>query len=210
MSIICPTLDAEDAHAYREQVERVAPFAQRVHIDLGDGIFTPNRLINPIQAWWPEGAVADIHVMYADPVSQIQTLISLQPHLVIIHAEAGGDLLGMILHLKKFQLKTGVALLKATIVETVRPLIEATDHVLLFSGELGYFGGHADMKVLEKLSLVRAINPDVEVGWDGGANASNVRQLADGGVDVINVGGAIHKAADPEAAYRAMEVALQA
>lgn len=208
MSIICPTLDAEDPHTYRDQVERVAPFAKRVHVDLGDGIFTPNRLINPIQAWWPDDAVADIHLMYEDPVGQIETLVSLRPHLVILHAEAIGDLLGVVRHLKKCNLKVGVALLKETPVEVAHALIPEVDHVLLFSGDLGHFGGHADMKVLEKIAEVKKLNPTVEIGWDGGANASNVRQLMEGGVDVINVGGAIQKADDPEDAYATLVAAI--
>lgn len=201
MAIICPTLLSGDPHEYREQVERITPFAVRVQVDLMDGVFAPSKSINPIQAWWPEGAIADIHLMFEDPVSQIETLISLQPNMVIIHNEAAGDLLGMIEHLKKFKLKTGVALLKDTTPQDAHALIQIVDHVLLFSGELGKFGGHADMKVLEKVPEVKKINPIVEIGWDGGASLENVKQLRDGGIDVINVGGAIQRASNPGLIY---------
>lgn len=201
MSIICPTLLAGEPHDYREQVERITPFASRVQVDLMDGVFTETRSINPIQAWWPEGAMADIHLMFEDPVSQIETLISLQPNMVIIHAEAAGNLLGMVEHLKKFKLKTGVALLKDTTPQDAHALIQAVDHVLLFSGNLGKFGGKADMNVLEKVPEVKQINPRVEIGWDGGANLENVKALSSGGIDVINVGGVLHRAEDPKKIY---------
>jgi ribulose-phosphate 3-epimerase len=58
-----------------------------------------------------------------------------------------------------------------------------------------------DEKLLAKVGKVKAINPNVEIGWDGGANVDNVRLLADGGIDVINVGGAIQRSEDPEEAY---------
>lgn len=209
MSIICPTVLAGEPHEYREQIERIRPFAKRVQIDLMDGVLAPARSINPIQAWWPEGVSADIHLMFEDPVSQIETLVSLRPHMVIIHAEAVGDLLGMIEHMKKFGIKMGVALLKETTPETAKVLIQNVDHVLLFSGELGRFGGEADMKVLGKIPYIKAINSAVEIGWDGGANASNIRQLADGGVDIINVGGAIQKAHDSKRAYNSLEALLK-
>jgi ribulose-phosphate 3-epimerase len=48
---------------------------------------------------------------------------------------------------------------------------------------------------------VRAIHPEVEIGWDGGASVENAYSLAQGGVDVINVGGAIASATDPQAVY---------
>lgn len=203
MSIICPTVTptTTDPHEYREQLEKITPLAKRMQLDFMDGVFAPTRNMNVIQAWWPDDAIVDIHLMYEDPVSQIETLVSLQPNLVIIHAEAAGDLMGMVEHLNKCNLKTGVALLKETTPADAHALILMVDHVLLFSGELGKFGGHADLKVLEKVAGIKAINPSIEIGWDGGANLGNAKQLRDGGVDVINVGGAIQYASDPQLAY---------
>lgn len=209
MSIICPTVLAREPHEYREQIERIKPFAERIQVDLMDGIFTETKSINPIQVWWPEGMLADIHMMFEDPVAHIETLVSLQPNLIIIHAEAAGDLLGMVEHLKKCDMKVGVALLKDTSPEVAHALIPLVDHVLLFSGELGRFGGEADMHVLSKVAEIKRMNDSVEIGWDGGANAANARQLQTGGVDVINVGGAIQKSDDPETAYKSLVDSLR-
>jgi ribulose-phosphate 3-epimerase len=201
MAIICPTILASDAHSYREQAETLQPFVSRVHIDLMDGEFTPTTSIKPIQAWWPDDWTADIHLMFQRPLEHLETLISLHPSRVIVHAEAEGDIAAMLSHMQKLGIKAGVALLKNTQPKDAKELIEIADHVLLFSGDLGRFGGVADMAVLEKIALVKAINPRVEIGWDGGANNENVAQLKAGGVDVINVGGAIAKADDPADAY---------
>jgi ribulose-phosphate 3-epimerase len=73
--------------------------------------------------------------------------------------------------------------------------------VLLFSGDLGHYGGHADLELLDKVARIKEINPKAEIGWDGGANESNVKQLADGGVDTITVGGAIQNSENPENTY---------
>jgi ribulose-phosphate 3-epimerase len=203
MSIICPTITEThaDPKEYKRQMERIEGFATRIQIDLMDGHFAPTRSINPIQVWWPDGILVDIHLMFARPLEHIETLVSLNPQLAIIHAEAEGDLLGMIRHLQDCGIQAGVCLLKETTAQKAEDLIAASDHVLLFSGELGKFGGMADMRVLDKVQDIRAINPAIEIGWDGGANERNVRQLKDGGIDVINVGGAIQKADDPKAAY---------
>ena len=106
--------------------------------------------------------------------------------------------------LKAVGIKAGVALLKTTVPRTVQPYIEAADHVLVFSGELGHYGGTASLMQLEKVRLIRSIHPTVEVGWDGGANVENVFSLAQGGVDVVNSGGAINQAQDPAAAFQQM------
>jgi ribulose-phosphate 3-epimerase len=94
-----------------------------------------------------------------------------------------------------------VALLKTTVPSTVSEAIKAADHVLIFSGNLGYYGGTASMMQLEKIRLIKKINPKVEIGWDGGINAGNAFTLAQGGVDVLNVGGAINTAEDPAGVY---------
>jgi ribulose-phosphate 3-epimerase len=55
---------------------------------------------------------------------------------------------------------------------------------------------------LEKVRLIRNIHPEVEVGWDGGANVENAFSLVQGGVDVLNVGGAINKSNDPAGTFK--------
>jgi ribulose-phosphate 3-epimerase len=62
----------------------------------------------------------------------------------------------------------------------------------------------ADLTLLEKVQQAKSINPNIEIGWDGGVNAENVRQLADAGVDIINSGGYIHRAPDPALAYHTL------
>ncbi len=182
-------------------MDRVSPFASRIQIDLTDGEFALPRSINPVQAWWPVGIVADIHLMFRRPLSHIETLVSMKPNTVIIHGEAAGDLKGMAEHLQKLGIKSGVALLPDTSVESVKNLIKITDHVLLFAGKLGSFGGHADMHILEKVAQVQKINPKVEIGWDGGANEGNAAILARAGVNVINVGSTIQKSEKSREVY---------
>src|SRR5687767_1548425 len=141
--MIVPCITATDAAKYREQMARVAAFAKRVHIDISDGQFSPVKLVNPIQTYWPEGVLGDLHLMVRNPAEHIETLISLNPNLVIVQAEAQGDLLGMIRQMRAVRIKTGVALLQQTTPEQAKELITDCDHVLIFSGDLGHFGGKA-------------------------------------------------------------------
>lgn len=204
MSLICPTVLASDTPAFKLQMELAASLSDRLQIDLMDGDFAEPKSVNLAQVWWPDDVKADIHMMYRRPAEYLESLVSLKPNLVIIHAEAGGNLIGVIEHLKKFDIKTGLALLKMTGPKQTAELIAQVDHVLIFSGDLGKFGGQADLAMLDKIPQIKAINPAAEIGWDGGANQANAKQLAMAGVDVINVGGFIQQAADPKAAYANM------
>jgi ribulose-phosphate 3-epimerase len=75
------------------------------------------------------------------------------------------------------------------------------DHVLIFSGDLGHFGGKANLSLLGKASELKALKPHVEIGWDGGVNEENALTLVNNGIDVLNTGGFIQRASDPASAY---------
>lgn len=54
------------------------------------------------------------------------------------------------------------------------------------------------------MRLVKAINPEAEIGWDGGVNVDNAYTLTQGGVDVLNVGGTIANSTEPGQVYAAL------
>ena len=201
MSQIVPTIMAETVDQLREAEVRIQPFARRVHIDISDGEFAPTFLLNEAQLFWPEGWEIDIHAMVARPSEHLGALMQLKPSLVILHAEAQEDIVPQLQTLKQAGIKAGVGLLKTTVPATVEAAIKEADHVMIFSGDLGKFGGTASMMQLEKIRLIKKIKPNVEIGWDGGVKAENAYTLTQGNVDVLNVGGAIAKAENPAEAY---------
>ncbi len=194
---IVPTITVDNKKDFREQVERINPFTRRVQIDLTDGVFTPNETLDITNVWWPKTWETDLHLMMTRPSECLETVFKLMPSLCILHAEAGEDLLPIFAALKERDIKTGVALLPSTYPGSVRHYIEAADHALVFAGQLGAQGGVADLMQMEKIPLIRNIKPELEIGWDGGANITNVRALAHADLDVINVGAAISRAENP-------------
>ena len=201
---IAPAVLAETTDQFKQMMEKIHTLANRVHIDITDGEFAPTFTINAAEAWWPQGWHADIHAMVARPSEYVDQLIALRCDLIIFHAEVQEDLLPILQKVKAAGMKAGIALQRPTVPSTVAPLIQASDHVMIFSGDLGKYGGTASLMQLEKVRLIRAIKPDVEIGWDGGVTLENAFGLAQGGVDVLNVGGTIAKSADPGATYSAL------
>jgi ribulose-phosphate 3-epimerase len=198
---VCPTITAATAKTYQRQIEMVAGFAPRIHIDIADGELTPNKLMSVTRLWWPGNVRADIHVMYRQPLKHMDALIALQPQLIILHAEAQGDfgLFAQTAH--RHGIEIGVALLQTTPVSAISQGLEFIDHVLVYSGKLGSFGGNANQALLGKVRALRKLKPTLEIGWDGGINDHNIDILAQAGVDVLNVGGFIQKSKNPQAAY---------
>lgn len=199
---IAPAITVETTDQFKTQMEKIHQLADRVHIDITDGEFAPTFLVSPSEVWWPEGWHADLHAMVARPSEYVDQLIALKADLIIFHAEVQEDLIPVIQRIKSAGIKAGIALQKTTVPSTVANLIEAVDHVMIFSGDLGRHGGTASLMQLEKVRLIRAIKPDVEIGWDGGVTLENAFGLTQGGVDVLNVGGTIATSDDPGQTYK--------
>jgi len=204
MAVVAPTITKETLDDFKASIDRLTPFAQRVHIDISDGEFAPNFLLGEAQLYWPKEWQVDIHAMVARPSEHIAQLIAMKPSLIIFHAEVEEDRAALMSQVKAAGIKAGIALLKTTVPSTVADVIKLADHVMIFSGDLGKIGGTASLMQLEKVRLVKAINPAVEIGWDGGVNIENAYTLAQGNVDVLNTGSAIASADDPAAAYAAL------
>jgi ribulose-phosphate 3-epimerase len=208
MATICPALLARDSSEFEAQLQKIAGFAKRIQIDLCDGQFTDSKSVSLNDISWPPSLQADIHLMYARPQDCLEEIIRLKPGLAIIHAEAEVDHKQFATKLQIAGVKVGLAVLPETSIDSVDYLLPYFDHLLVFAGDLGHFGGEAKLNMLSKVGEAKAVNADIEIGWDGGVNLRNARQIADGGVDVLNVGGFIQHAEDPQAAYQKLTEVL--
>lgn len=209
MTIIAPTITTNDPAVYARRLEDFLTFAPRIQIDITDGQFAPSQTINLNQVYWPPAdkreCKIDLHLMLQRPIDWLDQIVAVVPDKVILHAEsddAGRMLPRIYEHLQRFGMQVGVALLPETQPADVADIIRAVDSVLIFGGHLGYQGGVADLTQLEKIPAIQQINSTVTIEWDGGANLSNVSQIAAAGVDQINIGSAISGASDPAVAYR--------
>jgi len=202
MFTITPTITTADAHAYREQMERITAYSEGVHLDFADGIFAPSELL-PIQdAWRSDDLVTHAHVMFQKPLEVVDDIINLEADLVILHAESD-NVKECLTILQENGTRTGIALLPETSVADLQELEidDLFDHVLVFGGHLGFQGGEADLDQLQKVTKIKKTYPDVEIAWDGGVNDTNIAKISEAGVDIINIGGYLKNAQNPKRAY---------
>lgn len=211
MSVICPTVtcQSEDLHEYRKQMERVENLASRIQVDLMDGEFAPTKSPDIDKIWFPENIQVDLHLMYQHPADVLNDVLELHPSMLIVHKEAHVDFATLSGALRASDIKLGLAILPETPVADCLDELEFVDHVLIFSGDLGHYGGMVDLKLLKKIEQLRKYKPSLEIGWDGGVNLGNVKSLVEGGVDVLNVGGYIQNSDDSAAAYKQLANLLQ-
>lgn len=204
MSTIVPTITTDSQAVYDANLTEFSEFCKRIHADASDGSFAPTNLLPLTSMHGLEGVTLDVHLMSARPSEHLAAIIALKPSLCIVHAEVDDDVESFFEQLHSNGIKAGVAILRGTYPARVQNRIQLADHAMLFAGELGRQGGAADMLQTEKVPLIRAIKPEIEIGWDGGANLSTVRAIAHAGVDVINVGSAMTNATDKAAMYQSL------
>lgn len=208
MSIVCPTILAKDKNDYFNQLAKVKKFAPRIQIDLKDNDFALGESVALKDIWLPANIICDIHIMYRKPQEYLDTLIKLHPSMVIVHAESDCDIPKLAADLRIHGIKTGLAILQPTLIKDVAYIFPHVQHLLIFSGDLGHFGGTVDLTLTDKISEAKEVHRYLEIGWDGGVNGDNAEQLQAAGVDVLNVGGAIQNAKNPEEAYATIRASL--
>ena len=204
MAVIVPTITTDNTATFGANLAKFGQFSKRIQVDASDGSFAPTTLVPLASMEFPADLQIDLHLMSARPSEHLQQILALKPALCILHAEADDNLAGIFEQLKSAGIKTGLALIKTTFPGRVQNLIQSVDHVMIFAGELGRQGGNIDLMQTEKVPLIRAIKPELEIGWDGGVNLSNVRALAHADIDVLNVGSAITQSEDPAAMYQSL------
>ena len=205
MATVVPTILATTPDEYGTMLELAEGLSQRVHVDICDGRFADNKTIGLAQVQVSAGVELDLHLMLQNPLEQLETALSLKPHLIIFHAESTGDVAGAMAHTRDLGVRAGVAVLPQTSVETARPLIEHADHVLIFTGQLGHNGGQFQSDQLARISDVRQLRPAAEISVDGGVNDRNAALIALQSVDVLYTGAFLQQAEDPAAAFESIQ-----
>ncbi len=200
---ILPAVLAKTEADYKDALTVFSKFTNRIHLDIIDGL-APEPTIGLDKVWWPKGWQVDIHMMVDQPSKYLERLLTIKPRMVLFHAGLEADLLPIFSQLKQAGIMAGLVLTPDIVPKSVAELIKAADHVLIFAGHLGQMGGRADLLQTGKARIIKKINPEVTLGWDGGANINNLYSIVRAGITTINVGSAISKANDPKSAYQSL------
>src|SRR5580704_9627314 len=176
MGSVAPTILASTPEDYAARIDRVKPFAKRLHIDVCDGVFIDAKTVGLTQVYDIDGVPFDLHLMMTHPEGQVENIVALQPHLVIVHYEAECDRDDLFRQLRELDIRVGLAINPETTIEQVKDILPDIDHLVVFTGRLGHNGGEFRVDCLDKIGEARAINPSLEIAVDGGVNQETGRK----------------------------------
>ncbi len=198
----------------RADVEFVNEHADLFHLDIMDGRFVPNISYGfpVVEAIAREARKPlDVHLMIEEPWKYIPRFAKAGARMISFHFEAALDRSAETLELiRSLGCKAGIAINPDCPVESIFPLLDKVDFVLIMSVFAGFGGQSFIPESLERIKAVRerldSIGlKDVPVEVDGGVSEKNSTSLYEAGAEILVAGSAIFNSPDPAAAAQAMK-----
>jgi len=188
-----------------EDLDRIAPHADILHLDVADGVFAPAFLFFPDLVARIRAATATpvhVHLMVADAVllSQVAQFAEAGADLISLHVENAAvaaqalDLIGGL------GLKAGMVLRVETPVATVLPWLGRLDMLTLLGTAIGVKGQGLDpsatARLTEAAGLIKAAGRRIVLAADGGIRETTAPLLRAAGAETVVLGSLGFGAAD--------------
>ncbi|MGI9034096.1 MAG: ribulose-phosphate 3-epimerase [Acidimicrobiales bacterium] len=172
--------------------------AERLHVDVMDGVFVPNFTFGTDTVRSLRGETElplELHLMIVEPERHLETFAEAGADAITVHYEVSPHLHRTLTRIRQLDCRSGAAINPSTSASSLDDVLEICDLALVMTINPGFGGQSLIPRTLEKVRQVRdevdrqGLATDVEV--DGGVGASNARACVEAGANVLVAGTAV-------------------
>ena len=193
---LAPSILAADFARLGEQVaEAERAGADRIHVDVMDGHFVPNIAIGApiVQSLRRVTHLPmETHLMISDPDSFLDEFAEAGSTSFLVHWEGNDNLHGTLQRIKTLRKRAGVVINPATPAAVLEEILPDLDQVLVMTVNPGFWHQHFLQSTLPKIrrvaQMIEQINPDCELGVDGGIDETTAPVAVAAGANVLVAG----------------------
>lgn len=189
--------------------EEFLPADAWIHIDVADGIFTPNKTWNNPDdlANLKTKLKLEVHLMVEKPEQQIENWLKVGVKRLVIHLEAFTEPNFILSEVKKYNAEIVLSANPVTSADAISLYLGSFDFFQILAVDPGLAGQKFQEKVLEKIKFLRSRNPAVKIEIDGGIDLITAKIVKASGADIIVSASYIfNNPAGPTAAYNELKL----
>ncbi len=196
---IIPAILTIDPEIFKQQLRQVENLTDTVHIDVCDGVFVPEKTVDPELLRDIQTPVNfELHLMVQNPAQEIERWYNF-PNIkrIIFHLEAVKIPMASIEHIEAYGYKAGVAINPETTLEQIGGAGYETDLMMFLAVRPGKQGQKFIPEVLEKIKLFKEKHPNTPVGIDGGIHLVELNEIKNLNFDYVVMGSEIFTNPNP-------------
>jgi ribulose-phosphate 3-epimerase len=214
---IAPSLLAADfGHIANAAHDLEESGAERIHVDVMDGVFVPNFTFGTETVRVLRRATSlplELHLMIVNPDAHLSTFATAGADAITVHYEVCPNLHRTLSTIRTLDCRSGAAINPSTPAHMLNDILESCDLALVMTIDPGFGGQSLIPRTLRKVEQVRLEverqGLDTEVEVDGGVDATNAKACVDAGADVLVAGTAVFRhAGGPKGGVAALQQAL--
>lgn len=201
---IIPAIIAKTQEEFEEKIIKVKDYVEIIQLDFMDGVFVANKSIDFDFKIPLTNCSFEAHLMIKNPINWIEKNYS-KVDTILVHFESCINHSEIISIIKSKNKRVGFVLNPETSIESLTDFLDNLDQVLIMTVNPGFYGSPFLPDMLDKISKLRALKPDLDIEVDGGITDKTINIVDSAGANLFVSGSYIIKAENIKTAVESLE-----